>query len=358
MSEELSVDDLVRPQPDDQMTNHAEQHSLITDLIVAKDKLQQEIEARVEAGETIQQQILAALQALEAPPEGTARFQHGSYTYPGYGSITGGQPGNFALNKFDALGNKVIAPKEGDAYTYKLNGEEKSFVVTFVAATATQVVMQGNFDVISKDGDIIEVAAETVGVKEHTHELEEHNHSDYLTLGGEQLGNADNWKLRILNTDGEGGRLSFIDIKDNELHLYHVADPGNPAHAANWGYIDEKKADKDHEHSPAPLGRPFVYGNSDLPGYFTTASGSTSIYFNKTDANGQTRRHRHSPDFNWDTYLKYTIWDENGVLVHAGLTGLKTDYNDDKLQFKQCRPLYDMGLVTDTTYYINLEGYW
>ena len=48
MSDELSVDDLVKPQPDDLMTNHAEQHSLITDLIVAKDKLQQEIEARVE----------------------------------------------------------------------------------------------------------------------------------------------------------------------------------------------------------------------------------------------------------------------------------------------------------------------
>ena len=61
MSDELSVDDLVKPQPDDQMTNHAEQHSLITDLIVAKDKLQQEIEARVEAGETIQQQILDSI---------------------------------------------------------------------------------------------------------------------------------------------------------------------------------------------------------------------------------------------------------------------------------------------------------
>lgn len=58
---EASVDDLVRPQPDDAMTNHAEQHSLITDLIVAKDKLQQEIAARVEAGETIQQQILDSI---------------------------------------------------------------------------------------------------------------------------------------------------------------------------------------------------------------------------------------------------------------------------------------------------------
>ena len=121
------------------------------------------------------------IKALEEPPEGIARFKHGSYTYPGHGSITRGQPGNFALNEFDALGNKVIAPKEGDTYTYKINGEEKSFVVTFVAATAQQVVMQGNIDVISKDGDIIEVAAETIGVKEHTHDNyadTDHTHPD------------------------------------------------------------------------------------------------------------------------------------------------------------------------------------
>ena len=91
------------------------------------------------------------IKALEEPPEGTALFRHGSYTYPGHGSITRGQPGNFALNEFDALGNKVIAPKEGDTYTYKINGEEKSFVVTFVAAASAQVVMQDNIDVISKD---------------------------------------------------------------------------------------------------------------------------------------------------------------------------------------------------------------
>ena len=121
------------------------------------------------------------IKALEEPPEGIARFKHGNYTYPGHGSITRGQPGNFALNVYDALGNKVIAPKEGDTYTYKINGEEKSFVVTFVAATAQQVVMQGNIDVISKDGDIIEVAAETIGVKEHTHDNyadTDHTHPD------------------------------------------------------------------------------------------------------------------------------------------------------------------------------------
>ena len=202
-------------------------------------------------------------------------------------------------------------------------------------------------------------AIKTKADADHDHDPPDltHNHnSQYLSLGGEQLGNDHNWKLRMLNNND--GRNTYIDIKDNKLHLYHVADPANPEHATSWGYIDERKADTDHEHEPAPLGRPFVYGNSDLSGHFVTASSSTSIYFNKTDANGQTRRHRHAPDFQWDGSLRYTIWDENGVLVHAGLTGLSTDYADDKLKFKQCRPLYDMGLVDGTTYYINLEGYW
>lgn len=176
---------------------------------------------------------------------------------------------------------------------------------------------------------------------------EDHNHSEYLGKSGTQTLDDGRWLLRHPKADGSG-IFSYIDIDGDEMGLYHVKTPTNDVHAANKKYVDDNTS----------LGRPFVYGNSDLAGGFVLASGSTSIYFNKTDANGKTRRHRHSPDFQWDGSLRYTIWDENGVLVHAGLTGLSTDYADDKLQFKQCRPLYDMGLVADTTYYVTLEGYW
>ena len=167
-----------------------------------------------------------------------------------------------------------------------------------------------------------------------------------LTRDGEQVLDDGAWKVRKPNN--QGGKYTYIEIDNDEMGLYHVKTPTNAVHAANKQYVDERVA----------LGRPFEYGNSDVPGHFVMASGSTSIYFNKTDLNGQTRRHRHAPDFEWDGSLRYTIWDENGVLIHAGLTGLSTDYTDDKLQFKQCRPLYDMGLVDGTTYYVNLEGYW
>ena len=51
MSEDVNVDGLVKPKPGDLMTNHAEQHSLIADIIVAKDKLQQTIAEKVEEHE-------------------------------------------------------------------------------------------------------------------------------------------------------------------------------------------------------------------------------------------------------------------------------------------------------------------
>ena len=177
---------------------------------------------------------------------------------------------------------------------------------------------------------------------------EDHTHSEYLKKSGTQTLDNGRWLLRHPKADGSG-TYSYIEIDtEDNLGLYHLKTPTNDVHAANKKYVDDNTS----------LGRPFVYGNSDVAGGFVMASGSTSIYFNKTDANGRVRRHRHAPDFQWNTELKYTIWDENGVLAHAGLTGLSTDYTDDKLQFKQCRPLYDMGLVADTTYYVNLEGYW
>jgi len=114
------------------------------------------------------------LKALETPPIGHAHYQHGVYTNPGFVQITTGSPGNFAINKLDALGNRFIAPEEGDIFTYKLNDVEKSFEVTFVASTATQSVMQGEIATASKDGDIIDVEVEEVGFPEH-------DHTDYAT---------------------------------------------------------------------------------------------------------------------------------------------------------------------------------
>ena len=232
---------------------------------------------------------------------------------------------------------------------------QRDLVARVAAGEAAQAILQEAITAkadADHDHDPPDLAHDhdgTYSLEGHTHDEPDlaHDHdADYLKNSGEQTLDEGNWKVRKPNN--QGGKYTYIEIDNDEMGLYHVKDPTNAVHAANKKYVDDNTS----------LGRPFVYGNSDLAGHFTMANAHTSVYLNKTDANGRTRRHRHAPDFNWNTELKYTIWDENGVLVHAGLTSHATDYSDDKLQFKNCRALYDMGLVTDTLYYINLEGYW
>ena len=51
-------------------------------------------------------------------------------------------------------------------------------------------------------------------------------------------------KIRAPTTDpDDSGKLSFIDIKDDDLNLYHVADPREWHHAANRRYVENSIAD-------------------------------------------------------------------------------------------------------------------
>ena len=140
----------------DEMSEHAERHTAEEEAIVA---IQQTLGANPEGtNATVVERLDAQdsrIDALQVPSVGQSNYRHGDYAAPGNGFIQAGNPGNFAVNSYDALGNKFIAPKENETFTYKLNGTEKSFQVTFVAATATQAVMQGNITDTSQEGDII-----------------------------------------------------------------------------------------------------------------------------------------------------------------------------------------------------------
>ena len=128
------------------------------------------LRAEVDANTSKNEEQDLRLKALETPPIGHAHYLHGLYSNPGFAQIEAGFPGVFAINKFDAFGNKFVAPEEGDTFTYSVNDVEKSFEVTFVASTATQSVMQGEIAESSEAGDIIDVEVEEVGSPEHTHE--------------------------------------------------------------------------------------------------------------------------------------------------------------------------------------------
>ena len=71
----------------------------------------------------------------------------------------------------------------------------------------------------------------------------DHVDNHFLQNAGEQKLKDSYWKIRAPNaTDGVDGHLSFIDIHDNEIHLYHVADPTDPHHAVPLIYVEENFA--------------------------------------------------------------------------------------------------------------------
>lgn len=45
------------------------------------------------------------------------------------------------------------------------------------------------------------------------------------------------WKIRSQRTDGSQAWYNMIDIKDDVMHLYHVADARENAHGPNWGQV-------------------------------------------------------------------------------------------------------------------------
>ena len=139
-----------------------------------------------------------------------------------------------------------------------------------------------------------------------------------MSKSGEQMLTEGAW--RIKQPKSGGGNSTFININDNEMHLYHVAYPESPTHAANMQYVDDQIAaipepnlsgyateqyvdDKvaaipaPSASSPAPLlwkYNPNVMANELGNGEFNLSASPTHggagewhIYFSNRDARGQ-----------------------------------------------------------------------
>ena len=80
--------------------------------------------------------------------------------------------------------------------------------------------------------------------------------------GTQNLDKSRAWKLKQEKQDG--GDSTYVSINDGEMHLYHVATPSSPTHAANMQYVDDQIAA-----IPAPSGVPvgciMIWMNSDVP---------------------------------------------------------------------------------------------
>ena len=112
--------------------------------------------------------------------------------------------------------------KEGDSFVVDETGLEYTY----------------NGEVWVSEGKEIDLSglAET----DHTHELQDHNHSEYLKKSGTQTLDAGRWLLKHPKADGSVN-FSYIEIDTNDnMGLYHVKYPENAVHAANMQYVDDE----------------------------------------------------------------------------------------------------------------------
>ena len=119
--------------------------------------------------------------------------------------------------------------KEGDSFVVDETGLEYTY----------------NGEVWVSEGKEIDLSG--LAEEGHTHELQNHNHSEYLGKSGTQ--NLDNgrWLLRHPKADGSG-TYSYIEIDtEDNMGLYHVKYPQNSVHAANMQYVDDEVAKVDTE---------------------------------------------------------------------------------------------------------------
>ena len=106
----------------------------------------------------------------------------------------------------------------------------------------------------------------------------------------------------------------------------------------------------------AVSGRMFNFGDSNSPGgFYADANG---IFFNKTDANGFVRVMPEGSDFSWDERCKITLWDTNGTLIYAMSAGKSTAFSDERMVFKPGTIHYNKSLKQGSSYDCIVDGYW
>jgi len=141
--------------------------------------------------------------------------------------------------------------------------------------------------------------------------------SRYMKLrGNQQLDKDVTWRIRQDALDDTGN--TFISIKDGEMNLYHVADPGADTHAANQKYVKEQD-DLVKGYVDTEIGNIVIPDVSDyLP--LTGGSMTGGIEVDRESGAGLELKKEGTSN------LK--LW------VDGGITTSKTTFNDDQLVTK------------------------
>lgn len=141
---------------------------------------------------------------------------------------------------------------------------------------------------------------------------------------------------------GQGGMGGGIKYDITITRLSKEFEPSDSLGGSNQGH--------------AVSGRMFNFGDSNSPGgFYADANG---IFFNKTDANGLVRVMPEGSDFSWDERCKITLWDTNGTLIYAMSAGKSTAFSDERMVFKPGTIHYNKSLKQGSSYDCIVDGYW
>ena len=226
--------------------------------------VQAEILSRVEAGEEAQDELQHKVRALEgAVGEHTLSLTVlNSNPRPGEFNLKDGslqlttslsQADYITLSRTDKDGNTIDLNRITEGDVLRLSDELGETAELKITASADGVCsykkISGELEDLAAGGEPFQTAIDFVLLSSFDPEglatVDYVDARDNTKIGntGEQILASSNWKIRApASAEGDNGKLSFINIKDDELHLYHIADPTDDHHAAPIKYIQENYA--------------------------------------------------------------------------------------------------------------------
>ncbi len=226
--------------------------------------LQAQILSRVEAGEKEQDELQHKVKALEgAVGEHTLSLTVlNSNPRPGEFNLKDGslqlttslsQADYITLSRTDKDGNTIDLNRITEGDVLRLSDELGETAELKITASADGVCsykkISGELEDLAAGGEPFQTAIDFVLLSSFDPEglatVDYVDARDNTKIGntGEQILASSNWKIRApASAEGDNGKLSFINIKDDELHLYHIADPTDDHHAAPIKYIQENYA--------------------------------------------------------------------------------------------------------------------
>jgi hypothetical protein len=225
-------------------------------------EIQEQILARVDAGEAIQTTVREDILTLQQELDALENTRYvGTWNAIDDSSKNGRPPGdgNFYFNtgdlatSWDLVAWIYIADVDSNGVTFTHSDIQVGDQLEVISKAENSYGIY-TIESVQDAGDYIAIKIETMNRSDGIPATGAHlikvfsidtgidlNEADerYMKLRGNQQLDKD-VTFRLRQEDSADANKTFIAINDGEMNLYHVADPGAETHAANQKYVDEQ----------------------------------------------------------------------------------------------------------------------